>query len=98
MPQHVTKPNTIIRQAQERDIPGITAIYDAILNEQELGRRSVGWQRGVYPTVRTARAALRAGDLYVMEAEGRIVASAASTGRKTVTPIFNGSTRPGKMR
>ena len=67
--------NHIIRIAQERDIPGIVAIYDAILAEEEAGRRRVGWQRGVYPTEQAARAALKAGDLFVMEQDGGIVAS-----------------------
>lgn len=75
MDNAVMRPALIIHKAQEQDISGIAAIYDAILAEEEAGRRSVGWQRGVYPTEHTARAALRAGDLYVMEAEGRIVAS-----------------------
>ena len=65
----------MIRPAQPKDIDGVVQIYDAILHEQEQGRRTVGWQRGVYPTRETAIRAMEAGDLYVMEEAGQIVAS-----------------------
>ena len=65
----------MIRRANPDDIPAIAAIYKAILDEEEAGRMSTGWLRGVYPTADTARAAIDAGDMFVEEAEGRIVAS-----------------------
>ena len=54
----------------------MTAIYDALLDREEQGLLSTGWTRGVYPTEQTARDALRAGTLYVMEREGRVTAAA----------------------
>ena len=66
----------MIRKAAEADIPAVNAIYDALLTREEQGQLSTGWTRGVYPTEQTARDALRAGTLYVMEEGGRIVAAA----------------------
>ena len=66
----------MIRKATEKDIPSIAAIYDRIHDAEDSGRMTVGWQRGVYPTEATARAALAAGDLFVLEDDGRIAAAA----------------------
>lgn len=68
--------SNMIRMAEKRDIPGVAAIYDHILTEQEQGKCSVGWQRGVYPTEQTAEEALALGELFVEELEGKIVAAA----------------------
>ena len=38
---------THIRKAIQADIPAVTAIYDHILTEEETGRATVGWIRGV---------------------------------------------------
>ena len=57
---------THIRKATQADIPAVTAIYDHILTEEEAGRATVGWIRGVYPTRQTAQDALDAGDLPVL--------------------------------
>ncbi len=65
-----------IRRGREGDIPRIAAIYDCILQDEEEGRRTVGWIRGVYPTEATAREALAAGDLFVMAEGGTVVAAA----------------------
>lgn len=66
----------MIRLAKEEDIPQITGIYDRILDRQEKGGPSTGWQRGVYPTADTAREALALGELYVLEEDGVITAAA----------------------
>ena len=65
----------MVRKAVPADIPASAAIYDAIHAEEEAGRMTIGWARGVYPTADTARAAIAAGDLFVLEADGRIAAS-----------------------
>lgn len=62
-----------IRKGEPRDIAAIAVIYDRILDREKRGRASTGWIRGVYPTADTARAALEAGELFVMEREGRVV-------------------------
>lgn len=71
----------MIRQAVREDIPSIVRIYDAILANEEAGKVTIGWVRGVYPTEQTALDALAKGTLFVYEdtdAEGndRIVAAA----------------------
>lgn len=65
-----------IRKAVLEDIPQVAAIYDRILTEEEQGRVVIGWIRGVYPTRQTARDALEAGTLFVLEREGAIAAAA----------------------
>ena len=60
------------RKAAAADIPVIAAIYDHTHDLEERGETSIGWIRGVYPTEETAREALDADDLFVMEEDGEI--------------------------
>ena len=56
----------MIRLATEQDLPLVGSIYEEILAEEEKRPASfTNWQRGKYPTVEHARAALEAGTLYV---------------------------------
>ena len=66
----------IIRKATGADIDSVTEIYELIHTEEEAGRTTTGWKRGVYPTRAVAEAAVQRGDLFVMEAEGRVSAAA----------------------
>ncbi|MCD7749568.1 MAG: GNAT family N-acetyltransferase [Oscillospiraceae bacterium] len=66
----------MIRRATTEDVAGIARIYDEIHTEEEAGRTTTGWIRGIYPTRRTAEDAVQAGEMFVREAEGRIVAAA----------------------
>ena len=66
----------VIRTAAAADIPAIAAIYERIHDMEESGRAQIGWIRGVYPTAATAEAALAAGDLFVLEADGQVAAAA----------------------
>lgn len=66
----------MIRRATLGDLPAIDAIYSAIHDLEAAGALTIGWQRGVYPTAETARAAIDAADMYVLEDGGRVVASA----------------------
>ena len=51
----------MIRPAVPADLPNIAEIYDAILTREETGGPVyTNWQRGKYPTLDTARAALQA--------------------------------------
>ena len=49
----------MFRQATLSDLEQIAAIYDHIHTEEEAGRATVGWVRGVYPTRQTALDATR---------------------------------------
>lgn len=64
------------RKAAASDIDAVTAIYDAIHTEEEAGRTTTGWKRGIYPVRATAEAALTRGDLFVAEVDGRVAAAA----------------------
>lgn len=66
----------MIRKAKREDIPDVVHIYDAILEQEEAGSCTTGWIRGVYPTDRTALDALEKEELFVLEADGAIVAAA----------------------
>lgn len=59
-----------IRKAAEADIDAVTEIYDHIHDEEESGRMTIGWQRGVYPVRATADAAVPLGELFVLEYAG----------------------------
>lgn len=78
-----------IRKAMQADVPAVAGIYDRILLKEEAGQVTIGWLRGVYPTEQTARAALAADDLFVMEAtvlSARRRASIRCRYRNTETP------------
>lgn len=64
------------RKATAADIDAVTAIYDAILAEEEAGRATTGWKRGIYPVRATAEAALARDDLFVAELDGKVAAAA----------------------
>ena len=66
----------MFRKATAADYDAIVKIYDAIHTEEEAGRTTTGWQRAIYPTAETARRALAADDMFVMEDGGVIVACA----------------------
>ena len=66
----------MIRRAEPGDIPFVAAIYEAIHDREERGEVTIGWQRGVYPTADTARAAIDAGEMFVLKVEDRVAASA----------------------
>ncbi len=65
----------MIRTATAADIVAVDAIYGRIHDAEEQGRFTIGWQRGVYPTAATARAALDRGELFVLEDGGAVVAA-----------------------
>lgn len=64
------------RKAVLKDLDSISRIYDEIHTEEEAGRAVIGWIRNVYPTSETAQTAILAGDMFVEEDEGQIVAAA----------------------
>ena len=79
-----------IEKARASDLSAIAEIYEAIHTEEEAGRTVVGWQRSVYPTLDTARAALERDDLYALRENG-IVRGAAVINRLQVDCYALGS-------
>ena len=66
----------IIRKATEKDAALIAEIYEAIHTQEESGSSFIGWQRGIYPTIDTAKLGIEKHDMFVMEdADGIIVAA-----------------------
>ena len=65
-----------IRKAVQEDLDAVKAIYKKIFQYQNEGKLLVGWVEGVYPTDETAEKAFKNGDLFVMEEDGKILASA----------------------
>lgn len=66
----------IFRKATPQDLGAIADIYEDIHTEEEAGRSTIGWIRGVYPTAATAEAALQRDDLFVAEENGWIIGAA----------------------
>ena len=67
----------IIRKAvSEKDVAAAAAIYEEIHTEEEAGRTTIGWVRGVYPTIEDARSSCEKGELFVMLEGGEVIASA----------------------
>ena len=66
----------MFRKAALSDLDAVSAIYAAIHDREEAGLSTIGWVRSIYPTRATAEASIHAGDMFVMEEEGRIVAAA----------------------
>ena len=66
----------MIRKAVAADIPAVSLLYEKIHDAEEAGLVTIGWERKTYPTQKTAQAALEADELYVLEENGAILASA----------------------
>ena len=66
----------MIRKALMGDLDRIEEIYNEIHTEIEAGRAAIGWTRGVYPARDIAEDSIRRREMFVLEAEGRIVAAA----------------------
>ena len=65
----------LVRKAVAADTAAVTALFDAIhTEEEEAGRTTTGWLRGVYPTEKVVETGLARDDLYVMEDENAVVA------------------------
>lgn len=60
------------RKAVNKDLDRIEEIYLAIHAEEEAGRTTTGWQRGIYPVRKTAELALERDDIFVLEENGII--------------------------
>lgn len=81
----------MIRKATENDLQAVNAIYDDIHAAEEHGIASIGWIRGVYPTIDTAELALKNNELFVfVEEDGQIV-GAAIINQKQVDSYRNGN-------
>lgn len=65
----------MIRQAAANDVAAIAATYDQLLQHESQQGSHSNWQQGVYPTADSAGQAVQAGEMYVLEQDGEILAS-----------------------
>lgn len=65
----------MIRKAVLSDLPQIEQGFVELLEHQQTHTAYTSWRLNVYPTRATAENALSAGNLYVMEQDGKIAAS-----------------------
>lgn len=73
----------MIRPATPHDLSSVSAIYEAILDQEDSRPRSyTNWQRGKYPCLDTARQALESGTLYVAEENGAVCAAVILNGEQ----------------
>lgn len=66
----------MIRKATMEDVEAISRIYEDIHTEEEAGRMTIGWIRGVYPTKETAVTSINKDEMYVEELDGVVTACA----------------------
>lgn len=62
----------MIRKATKDDIKNIAVLYNDVID----ANTQVGWAKGIYPNEQTAEIAVNNGEMFVIEADGKIVASA----------------------
>lgn len=65
----------LIRLAGAEDIAAVARIYEELHDAEEAGAQTIGWVRGVYPAASVAEAALKRGDLFVLE-DGEVLGAA----------------------
>ncbi len=78
------------RKATSVDIPFVAEIYEEIHAEEEVGRATIGWERGVYPTKATAEAAFNRDDLFVGEDDDGSIFGAAIINQQQVD-VYEGA-------
>ena len=64
-----------IRKANRADLDAIAQIYEEIHAAEENGTLTIGWERDVYPTRRTAEESILRGDMFVQE-DGEVLGAA----------------------
>ena len=63
----------MIRKATEKDILPVAELYDIMLDYEEKNEKYTSWQKGIYPTVDTARLGVKNDSLFVCEIDGKIL-------------------------
>lgn len=66
----------MIRKAKIEDLKAIEEIYESAHKEEKAQKTTTGWLENVYPTSKTALEAIKREDMFVLEGNGIIVASA----------------------
>lgn len=85
-----TQNNIVIRKATSADLTGIEQVYDRTHTAEEQGLTTIGWKRGIYPTLQTAQDALRREDLFVLTDSSGAVLGAAILNHRQVD-VYEGA-------
>ena len=70
----------MIRKAQKRDVFSVYLMYKELLTYEKEHKSYSNWVMDVYPTLSTAEEGFKNGTLYVLEENGRLVASVILNG------------------
>ncbi len=65
-----------IRPARPSELEDVAHLYDELNDHLAAGTNFPGWQKGVYPTLDTARAGLAEGTLYLAFCDGELAGTA----------------------
>ena len=65
----------MIRKATKDDVVPVAELYDILLDYEETHEKFTSWEKGIYPTVDTAKLGVKKGSLYIYEKDGRVLAS-----------------------
>lgn len=63
----------MIRKATPEDILHVAKLYDEAIDYEDSRIKYTSWQKGIYPTVDTARLGVKTDSLYVYEENGMIL-------------------------
>lgn len=66
----------MVRKATKEDIDAVAALFDELHVAEANGLCTTGWIQDVYPIRKTAEDAVERDDLYVLEADGKILGTA----------------------
>ncbi len=73
----------MIRKATKDDIKNIAVLYNDVID----ANTQVGWVKGIYPNEQTAEIAVNNVEMFVIEADGKIAASAIINQKQA--PVYN---------
>jgi len=76
------------RKADKNDIDAIAQIYDRIHDAEEAAQVTIGWNRSIYPTRKTAEDVVALGEMFVELDDDKIVA-AARFNKEQVHPAYD---------
>lgn len=65
----------MIRKATPADVAAIAQTYTRLLTHEQQNGRNSNWRLDIYPTAQSAEQAVQAGEMYILEQDGQLVAS-----------------------
>ncbi len=65
----------MIKKATQEDIQNVADLYNKMISFEDSNVKYTSWQKGIYPTVDTARLGVKNDSLYVFEENGELLGS-----------------------